>query len=166
MTFDPPQLSRRVYAMLSEIAAHLTPNDKARLRSMSMEHPTLTYWEILAAVPENLTSRGPCDEAWRVIAKALGHLELGGAGLGRALADADYPEMRMDRLLAATGDALRGQVAEALRWLEATGTSRVRLSDAAVLMLADAVGDTTASEDIRRRTALDYVRAVRRHQAA
>ncbi len=63
MAFDPPQLSRRVYAMLNEIAAHLTPSDKARLRSMSMEHPTLTYWEILAAAPENLTSPGACDEA-------------------------------------------------------------------------------------------------------
>jgi hypothetical protein len=166
MAFDPPQLSRRIHAALGEIAAHLTPNDKARLRSMSIEHPTLTYWEILAAAPENLTSPGACDGAWRVIAKALGHLDVGGSGLGRALADSDYPEMRMDRLLAATGDALRGQVADALRWLEAAGVSRVRLSDAAVLMLADAVADTTAREDIRRRTALDYVRTARKHQAA
>ena len=120
----------------------------------------------MAAAPENLASPGPCDEAWRVIAKALGHLDVGGPGLGRALAESDYPEMRMDRLLAATGDAVRGQVADALRWLEAAGASRVRLSDAAVLMLADAVGDTAASEDIRRRTALDYVRAARKHQAA
>ena len=166
MAFDPPQLSRRIHAALGEIAAHLTPNDKARLRSMSIEHPTLTYWEILAAAPENLAAPGPCDKAWRVIAKALGHFDVGGRGLGRALAESDYPEMRMDRLLAATGDAVRGQVADALRWLEAAGASRVRLSDAAVLMLADAVGDTAASEDIRRRTALDYVRAARKHQAA
>jgi len=166
MAFDPPQLNRRIHAALGEIAAHLTPNDKARLRSMSIEHPTLTYWEILAAAPENLTSPGACDEAWRVTAKALGHLDVGGPGLGRALAESDYPEMRMDRLLAATGDALRGQVADALRWLEAASVSRVRLSDAAVLMLADAVADTTAREDIRRRTALDYVRTARKHQAA
>lgn len=166
MAFDPPQLSRRVYATLNEIAAHLTPTDKARLRSMSMEHPTLTYWEILAAVPDSFTTPGPCDDAWRVIVKALGHLEHGGPGLGRALADADYPTMRMDRLLAATGDALRGQVAEALRWLGATGTSRVRLSDAAVLMLADAVSDSDADEYVRRSVALDYVRAARKRQAA
>ncbi len=101
-----------------------------------------------------------------MIAKALGHLDVGGPGLGRALAESDYPELRMDRLLAATSDALRGQVADALRWLGAAGVSRVRLSDAAVLMLADAVGDTTASEDIRRHTALDYVRAARKHRAA
>jgi hypothetical protein len=166
LTFDPPQLSRRLHATLGEIAAHLTPNDKARLRSMSIEHPTLTYWEVLAAAPENLTSPGPCDEAWRVIAKALGHLDVSGPGLGRALAESDYPELRMDRLLAATGDALRGQVADALRWLETAGAGRVRLSDAALLMLADAVGDTTASEYILRRTALDYVRTARKHQAA
>ena len=166
MTFDPPQLGRRIHAALGEIAAHLTPQDKARLRSMAMEHPTLTYWEILAAVPESLSSAGPCDEAWRVIAKALGHLALGGHGFGRALAEAHYPEMRMDRLLAATGDALRGQVADALRWLETTGTSRVRLSDVAVLMLADGISDAAVEEYARRRVALDYVRAARKQQVA
>ena len=131
-----------------------------------MEHPTLTYWEILADVPANLVSEGPCDGAWRVIAKALGHQELGNPHLGRALADGDYPKLRMDRLLAATGDALRSQVADALRWLEARGTTRVQLADAAVLMLTDALNDTEVDEYVRRHIALDYVRAIGKREAA
>jgi hypothetical protein len=157
--FNPPPLSRQAFAILRDIAEHATPNDRARLRTMFLPEPPLSFWKLMAAVPQEQTDNDYCLAIWKIVLRALGDVRHSSGSLGRALAAQDFPEDRMDRLLTASGSSLPGLIDEALRWLVSHRVEAVDLSVLVTLGIADAVGDGEARDWARKQIALDYVRS-------
>jgi hypothetical protein len=157
--FDPPPLARQVFAILCEIAEHATPNDRARLRTMFVPEPPLSFWKLIAAVPQEQTSDDQCLTIWKIVLRALGDLRHSSVSLGRTLAVQAFPEDRMDRLLTASGSSLPGLIDEALRWLVSHRVEGVDLSVLVTLGVADVLADGKARDWVRKQMALDYVRA-------
>jgi hypothetical protein len=155
---EPPLLSRQTFAILRDILAHATPDDRARLRTMFLPDPPLTFWKMMASVPEEQTENEHCLAIWKIVLRALGDIGQSSSSLGRALAEQGFPENRMERLLTASGSSLPGLIEEALRWLSSHHVQTVDLSILASLGLADTLGDLQARDWSRRQIALDYVR--------
>ena len=159
-TDDTPGLARRAYAVIREIAKHLTPDEKAHLRSSVLSTPSVIYWSILAAVPREQAEDTSAEAVWRTVIYAMGRISVGSKpSIGQVLSSTDMPEMRVSGLLSATGDTLTHLVGETFRWLVSHEVERAALDQLATLGLADAVGDTAAREWARRRIALDWARA-------
>jgi hypothetical protein len=157
--FDPPLLARQAFAILREITERATPNDRARLRTMFLPEPPLSFWKMVAALPQGQVDNENCLAIWKIILRALGHVRHSSGSLGRTLAAQDFPEDRMDRLLTASGTSLPGLIDEALRWLVSHGVEATDLSVLATLGVADALGDSEARDWARKQMALDYVRS-------
>ena len=154
-------LARQCQALLHEIARHLTPEQRAKLRCMVPNRPALAYYAALAAVPEALRDA----PIWSVILPTLGRLQPNGRHPGRALAATGYPEMRLQRLLAATGDALVALIQTACAWLISREVKAVDLGLFAALGAADWQGDAEALSALRTQLALGYVSRSRRYAA-
>jgi hypothetical protein len=164
---EPPPLARQVFAVLRDIATHATPDDRARLRTMFLPSPPLTFWKHMASVPEQQTNDERCIEIWKIVFRAVGDMRHSSTSLGRTLAIKGFPEKRMDRLLTASGSSLPGLIDEALHWLRSLKVQTVDLSVMASLGLSDALGDVEGRDWARRQIALDYVRgAEQEHLAA
>lgn len=157
---DTP-LARQTHAVLADMAQHLTPSDRARLRTMALADPPLLYWMLLAAVPPAQAESLATEAVWRVVLPALGRVYPSSRGIGRVLFETDLKEMRMERLLGATGRALVAAIAETVRWLVAHEVERAAIGELATLGLADALGDRETLEQARRRIALDFAYAAR-----
>jgi hypothetical protein len=157
--FSPPSLARQTFAILREWAEHATPNDRAQLRTMFLPEPPLSFWKMMAAVPQEQIDNEQCLGIWKIVLRALGHVRHSSASLGRTLAVEDFPEDRMDRLLTASGSSLPGLIDEALRWLVSHRIEATDVSVLATLGVADALGDGEARDWARRQIALDYVRS-------
>jgi hypothetical protein len=167
--FNPPPLARQAFAVLREITERATPDDRARLRTMFLPQPPLSFWKMMATVPQEQIDNEPSLAIWKIVLRALGDIRHSSASLGRALAAQDFPENRMDRLLTASGTSLPGLIDEALRWLVSHRVEAADLSVLATLGIADALGDGGARDWARKQMALDYVRsadAQQRSQAA
>jgi CRISPR type I-E-associated protein CasB/Cse2 len=162
--FQP--LEKQVFAILNDIASHLTPDDKATLRTMLATEPPMLYWMLLGQVHSTLMSTPRTEAVWRAVLPALGAVRHNGLPVGRLLAQTDYPEMRMRQALTATGSTLVSLLTEIVRWLIAHEVSSVDVSSLATLGLADALGDRETLGTVRQRIALDYVRNRPRRQAA
>jgi hypothetical protein len=156
--FDPPPIARQAFVVLREITEHLTPNDRARLRTMFLPEPPLTFWKLIAAVPQDQTDNERCLTIWKIVLRALGELRHSSVSLGRTLAAQDFPEDRMNRLLTASGSSLPGLIDEALRWLVSHRVQAVDLSILLTLGVADVFADGQARDWARKQIALDYVR--------
>jgi hypothetical protein len=158
-------LAARIHAVLHDMDAHLTPANRARIRSAARELP-LDAWLALAAVPvadmEGIRTR----HVWQTVARALGVVRQGGPSIGAILAETDYPEARLSSLLAAHGDALVGLIGEIVRWLVAHDVGRCSLTDIVVLGISDVRGDHVARNEVSARICLDYARTSRRRSAA
>ena len=163
---DLPDLSKQVYAILQEIGEHLTPNDRARLRTMLATQPPMLYWLLLGQVQQRLMNTPATEAVWRAVLPALGTLRLGGMPVGQALAHTAYPEMRVRQLLTATGETLVAQVAEVVRWLAAHEVTAVDLATLTALALADVFGDEQTRDALRQQVAMSWVRAHVREEAA
>jgi hypothetical protein len=87
-----------------------------------------------------------------------------GPSVGRTLAETEYPEARINSLLAATGPHLTELVAEVVRWLLAKDAEAATLTDLVTLAVADATGDTDERGRNRHRIALDYARETLRQK--
>ena len=162
MTSHPDlPLSRQVFAILQDLSAHQTPDDRAQLRTMLPSAPPLIYWVALSQVPDRLSDSPALEAVWRALLPALGTLRPAGAPLGQVLARTDYPELRFRQLLAATGETLVAQSAEVVRWLIAHEQNAVDLAALTAYALADALGDDDTRAVLQRQLALDYVRANR-----
>jgi hypothetical protein len=157
-------LAARIHAVLHEMDAHLTPANRARIRSAASELP-LDAWLALAAAPVADMADVGTRQVWETVARALGVVRQGGPGIGAVLAETDYPEARLSSLLAAHGDALVGLIAEIVRWLVARDVDRCTLTDLVVLGIADGRGDNVARSEVVGRC-LDYARAIRRMRSA
>jgi hypothetical protein len=164
--FNPPPLARQVFAILRDMAEHATPDDRARLRTMFLPEPPLSFWKMVAAAPQEQTDDARCLEVWKIILRSLGHLRQSSGSLGRTLAANEFPEDRLDRLLTASGSSLPGLIDEALRWLISHRVEASDVSALATLGVADALGDTNARDWARKQIALDYVRSGDREQRA
>jgi hypothetical protein len=157
--FNPPPLARQIFAILREINRHATPDDRARLRTMFLPNPPLSFWKLMATVPQEQIDNDHCLAIWKLVIRIVGHVRQSSASLGRTLAANGFPENRMDRLLTASGPSLPGLVDEALRWLVSHYVEAADLSVLATLGIADAQGDDEARDWARKRVALDYVRS-------
>jgi hypothetical protein len=158
-------LAARIHAVLHDMDAHLTPANRARIRSAANELP-LDAWLALAAAPVADMDDVRTRQVWETVARALGVVRQGGPSIGAVLAETDYPEARLSSLLAAHGDALVGLIAEIVRWLVAHDVDRCTLTDIVVLGIADARADNVARNEVVARMCLDYARALRRRSAA
>jgi len=166
MTEDlPSKLGPRVHAVLHDMDRHLSPDNRASIRSAARELP-LDAWIALAAAPAAEMDQPGTRQVWETVVRALGVVRQGGPGIGAVLAETDYPEARVSSLLAAHGDSLIGLIGEAVRWLVSHDVARCTLTDLVVLGIADAGGDSAAREEAVARIALDYARSVRRQRAA
>jgi hypothetical protein len=157
--FNPPALAKQAYAILRDLTGHATPNDRAQLRTMHLPEPPLSFWKMMAAVPQEQIDDEHCLAIWKLVLRAFGHVRHSSTLLGRALAIQDFPEDRMDRLLTASGSSLPGLIDEALRWLISHRVEHTDLSVLATLGIADGLGDAEARDWSRRQIALDYVRS-------
>jgi hypothetical protein len=157
--------TRRAHAALHDMDAHLTPANRASIRSAANELP-LDAWLALAAVPVADTDEAGTRQVWETVVRALGIVRHGGPSIGAILAETEYPEARLSSLLAAHGDALVGLMAEVVRWLVSHEVERCTLTDIVVLGIADARGDNIARDEAVARISLDYARAIRRKRSA
>jgi hypothetical protein len=151
----------RVNSVLYEMDAHLTPANRASIRSAARELP-LDAWLTLAAAPSADMDRIETRQVWETVVRALGVVHQGGPGIGIVLAETDYPEARVSALLAAHGETLISLIAEVVRWLVSHEVDRCNLTDIVVLGLADARGDSPARDEAIARIALGYARSQRR----
>jgi hypothetical protein len=153
-----PALARQNYAVLKEIAKHLSPDDRARLRTMSGSHLPISFWKLLAYAPAAHTDSDPCTEVWKVILGGMGYIGHGKLSFGRILSMTEFPESRVSRLLEASGTSLPGLLNEAVRWLVSHDVRYADFSTALTFGLADALGEREARSWARRTIALDYCR--------
>ena len=112
-----PRLARSSRAALREIAAHLTPDDRATLRTMPLGEPPMAFWIHLAAAPREQSESTTTITVWKMVLRTLGSVGQLGQPVGAVLAETKFPKDRMSRLLTATGGALTGALDEAGRWL-------------------------------------------------
>ena len=154
-----PDLAKQCYAVINDIASRLTPEDRARLRTMYATEPPMIYWTLLAQVPVAQAEDQTTEAVWRVVLMLLGRMRPGKAGVGRLLRQTELPEPRVQQLLGSTGETLRTLITETARWLLAHDVTTGAIDQLATLGLADAMADHATREWVRRRIALDYVRA-------
>jgi hypothetical protein len=159
--FNPPPIARQAFAILSELSRHATPDDRARLRTMFLPEPPLSFWKMMAAVPREQADGDRCVAIWKVVLRALGEIHQSGKPLGQILAIEKFPEARMNRLLTASGASLPGLIDEALRWLVSHQVEAADLSVLVTLGIADALSDAEARDWARKRIALDFVRSAK-----
>src|SRR5262249_3056568 len=84
------QLGARVHAVLYEMDAHLTPANRASIRSAANELP-LDAWLALAAAPTVDMTQSNTRQVWETVVRALGVVRQGGPNIGVVLAETDYP---------------------------------------------------------------------------
>ena len=152
--------------ILRDMRSHLTPDQRAQLRTMDYINPPIGYWSLLSYVPASQAEQTSTEAVWRSGIAALGRIKPSNMPVGKVLAKTVLPEPRVQRLLTATGQALVSQVQETIRWLVAHEVESADISTLIALGLADALGETATRDWCRKRIALDYVRAQRKEKAA
>jgi hypothetical protein len=152
------QLGARVHAVLYDMDTHLTPANRAGIRSAAKELP-LDAWLALAAAPVADMEQVDTRQVWETVVRALGVVRQGGPSIGAVLAETDYPEARVSSLLTAHGETLIALMAEVVRWLVSHEVKRCTLTDIVVLSIADARGDNIARDEAIARIALGYARS-------
>jgi hypothetical protein len=160
------KLGSRVHASLRNMDAHLSPANRASIRSAARELP-LDAWLALAAAPKEDTDQLETRQVWETAVRALGVVRQGGPSIGAVLAQTEYPEARLSSLLMAHGETLVGLIGEVVRWLVSHEVQRCMLTDIVVLGIADARADNIARDEAVARIALDYARnKPRKHATA
>jgi hypothetical protein len=152
-----PDLAAACGKALAAIDGWLSDDDRALLRSRSLETTPTLYGEILRRLPHGHLDRG--EAAWLPIVKALGHLR---HNVDDVLNKEAKQEAwgRMTRLLTGRGIHLPQAIENALDLLIREHVGAGRVGDLAVLGVADALGDRPALDWARRRIAMDYARGV------
>jgi hypothetical protein len=164
-----PDLAAVCGRALAAIDGWLSDDDRALLRSRSLETTPTLYGEILRRLPHYHLKHA--EAAWLPIVEALGHLrhnvdhaphteakkEAWGRTVGYLLGYGGYSELRMTRLLTGRGVRLPQAIENSLDLLIRKRVGACRLGDLAV---ADALGDRAAYARARRRIAMDYARGV------
>src|SRR5579875_2155819 len=156
---DSPGLASRIgriAALLKD--ERLSRGDLAALRRMNPLGPAPLTWYRFAvrALTDEWDRSLETQKNWMTIVggMALMHPDVHDPHqpLGLVLAEKQYSDSRLERLLAAEGDLLRTLVLRMARFLAAQG-ARVNWVDAARLLF---VHDPDVQEPIRRRIATDF----------
>jgi hypothetical protein len=148
----------RIHAVIADMDAHLTPDNRKSIRGSGGQLPMEGYIA-LARAPYEWTREGsPALPALTQAVFALSQIRHCGPSIGRVLAETEYPEARINSLLAATGPHLTELIAEVVRWLLAKDVEAATLTDLVTLAVADATGDTDERDRNRHRIALDFAR--------
>lgn len=141
----------------------LPAGDVAALRRLSPDDPgspgfwkiVVSYLEPAGALPDGGSSREEVEVRWAAILNVLarlGPLHRPGRRLGRALAACGFSELRLARLLRASGEPLVHESLMAGRFLAAKGEP-ADVTDLARLILSDGRSD---ADRVRRWIARDY----------
>lgn len=151
-----PRLGMQIWAILRQMRSELSLNDRAAIRGSGLdETPPMAVWRCMSHVPQDQLVNPDAERTWRTAIAYLGAADIGERRAGRALFSSQYPEPRMQALLANRGS---GHVPEALAWLRSTDTANVDITPLLTLSLADIQRDTEARRWAERTLALDYVR--------
>lgn len=168
MSSDPAHQQRltdsELPVLISRLAAqvampHYPSADRAALkRHTPGQPPPLAFYRLwLRHLGVDLPAEGQTG-TWALLASGLALMGGGahrqGRGLGRALAESDYSEARLERLLAADDGTRERLFASLVRFLAAKGESFDWL-DAGRLLLTRA---PDARETLHRRIAADFYR--------
>jgi hypothetical protein len=148
----------RVHAVIVDMDAHLTPDNRKSIRGSGGQLPMEGYIALARAPYEWTRDGSPALPALTQVVFALSQIRHRGPSIGRVLADTEYPEARINSLLAATGPHLTELVAEVVRRLLAKDVEAATLTDLVALAIAEAAGDTDERDRNRHRIALDFAR--------
>src|SRR5215207_2699355 len=91
-------LAKRVHAVLYSMDAHLTPDNRARIRSAATNLP-LDAYVALAEVPADEMEQLVTRRVWETAIRGLSVVHQGGPSVGDVLAGTDYPAARVSALL-------------------------------------------------------------------
>lgn len=159
-TATDADLSTRIGRLAAAVAMpHYSNSDRAALkRHAPGQPPPLAFYRLwLRHLGAELPVEGQTS-AWALLASGLAQMGGGahrvGRGLGRALAESNYSEARLERLLAADDDSRERLFASLVRFLAAKGEGFDWL-DAGRLLLTR---DPGAREALHRHIATDFYR--------
>lgn len=147
--------------ILAAVDRHLGPGDLAELRRLRPEDPgSPAFWRLVATyldgnLPKGEAARFVAERQWATILRTFAELKglhAPAVSLGRALAEADFSELRFSRLLRAKDALLDDAVRGASRILASKG-QKACLTDFAALVL---IQDGEPAEVVRRRLARTY----------
>ncbi|HVN89180.1 MAG TPA: type I-E CRISPR-associated protein Cse2/CasB [Candidatus Binataceae bacterium] len=158
-----------IAVIIGRIAADLAGSDSGRLaelRRLQPEEPGgSAFWRIVVTqlepagyVPGGGEAREDALTRWAVILRALATLEhrAGGTRFGKVLAEAGISELRLNRFLRTSGDALFSHVRTVTHQL-ATHAQPADLTALALLVLSDGKPNEQA---VRQGIANDYYQQV------
>jgi len=161
------EFSGRLFQIISRISDavnnRLSTGDIAELKRLNPADPCIpAFWKLMVScVGEegiHLAGKNNRDEAeqqWAVVLSAIAHMQnqhRQGRKLGDALAEAEYSELRLTKLLRATGDTLRNLIRGMTLFLVSKGEPFDPL-DLARLIFSDG---KPWSESFRRQIARSY----------
>ncbi len=152
----------RIAGLLRYGAGILSLADVAALRRMDPASPAAAFFKLTSVLPvEEFGGLGQeeLETRWASIIVGLAHLgdlHSSGTRFGRALANAEYSELRFSRLLRADASRLVDEIPALARFLTAKAVP-VDWTGAARLILSAGRSD---EESTRRRVARDYYRAL------
>lgn len=156
--FDHP-FRRGVYASLARMNASLTSDMRARVRGSGSMLP-IQVVHALATLPVSETDSFDRRPVWEIALRAFGTVVHGNGSVGSVLAQTDYPEARVNALLASRGDQTVRLVSEVSRWLVARDVYAVDLTSLVVMALAEIDGDMRLHRMASGSIALDYARVI------
>jgi CRISPR system Cascade subunit CasB len=164
-------LSSTVGALCGAIRDRLDPGAVSELRRMTPGAPGgPAYWGLVHGYlePRGALPMGPAreraEEAWAEILRALAvlrGLHAPSEALGKVLGANGFADMRLQRLLRASGERLANELRSATHFLAQKGL-RVNCTQIARLVLTDDIGRGEAREKVRRTLARDYYRVATR----
>ncbi len=168
MIFQTPHEGTKLASLVGRIVSELEragTGDLAELRRLVPDDPGgPAFWRIVVtilepadALPTNGPSREQALRRWAAILRALATLAPfhdPRVPLGRALAEANVSEHRLNRLLRSSGETLFDHLRAVTHQLASKATA-ANLTDLAHLVLSDGRSD---SERIRQEIANDYYR--------
>jgi hypothetical protein len=139
------------FATLASIDRRMSDDQRASIRSTAAA--TVPYQAIVALthVDQQQLQTDYQRAVWISAIRALSNLRHQGPPIGRVLAATDYPENRLQALLAASDSGMVGQIDEISRWI-GSRRSVANLSDLVALAL-------TGDQKIRLKIGLDYAQA-------
>lgn len=144
MTFEPPASLRETVWQLAQALVRLDTGPLARLRRMDVDGPGEgDFWKLASALDLK------CPEDWLVPVRLMALITPKGqpgegkrlhepkTALGAALADAKYPERRLNQFLALPHDRRAEALERMVRWMAAKGHNGVNCTDICALLFSD-----------------------------
>ncbi len=145
-------------------SGRIDTGERAELRRLRPDDPSsMAFWHVLARIveprhraPESESGREAWEKQWAVVLAGMATLSHApDHSPGHALAEAGFHELRLRRLLRATGHRLGDELLGAARFLSAQGVP-MDWRDGARLAHYDPDHTPEWADGVRRRIARDY----------